>query len=75
MDSGALLSHSHAVKGETVSSSASASVAATLGTATVAIVQAGRVHASGISSNVVADSNAPAAAPDVCVSARSRLHE
>ena len=51
---------SHLVSGEAASSSASASVAGTLGTATVLMVQAGRVQASGSSSSDVADSNAPA---------------
>jgi hypothetical protein len=59
MESG-VWSRSHALKGDTASSSASASVAGTLGTATVLMVQAGRVQASGISIKVVADSKAPA---------------
>ena len=54
------VSRSGAVRGEPASSSASTSVVGTLGTATVLMVQAGRVQASGSSSSDVADSNAPA---------------
>ena len=54
------VSRSGAVRGEPASSSASTSVVGTLGTATVLMVQAGRVQASGSSTSVVADSKAPA---------------
>jgi hypothetical protein len=72
MDSG-VASRSDAVSGEAMSGSASPVVAfLVLGTATMLIVHAARVHASGISSSVVADSNAPVDVTTACAAQTHR---